>query len=161
MNQNSLLRDCIYSLSCSFILCLSSLSSILTVYCLQVRNDYQPSNMMFTKLQEVEDESDTGDPNAYRTSFSWDGLRNVDTSLQRFIHNSDSNTDLESVTKSQTKSPKPTPFRWDHFLSWGPSFEKLVGVFADIAELPQDQHDEIDLNSIRSSEEYVQQLMPS
>lgn len=110
---------------------------------------------MFTKLQEVEDESDTGDPNAYRTSFSWDGLRNVDTSLQRFIHNSDSNTDLESVTKSQTKSPKPTPFRWDHFLSWGPSFEKLVGVFADIAELPQDQHDEIDLNSIRSSEEYV------
>lgn len=121
-----------------------------------MRNDYQPTNMMFTKLQEVEDESDTGDPNAYRTSFSWDGLRNVDTSLQRFIHNSDSNTDLDSVTKSTTKSPKPTPFRWDHFLSWGPSFEKLVGVFADIAELPHDEQEiDIDLHSTRDSEEYV------
>lgn len=121
--------------------------------CLQVRNDYQPTNMMFTKLQEVEDESDTGDPNAYRTTFSWDGLRNVDTSLQRFINNSDSNTDLDSVTK--TKKPPPA-FRWDHFLSWGPSFEKLVGVFADIAELPHDQHDDIDIQSSRGdSEEYV------
>ncbi|XP_067948846.1 protocadherin Fat 4-like [Watersipora subatra] len=103
----------------------------------KVRNDYQPTNMMFTKLQEVEDESDTGDPNAYRTTFSWDGLRNVDNSLQRFINHSDSNTDLDSMTK--TKKLQPT-LRWDHFLSWGPSFEKLVGVFADIAELPQEYH---------------------
>ena len=107
--------------------------------------------MMFTKLQEVEDESDNGDPNAYRTTFSWDGLRNVDNSLQRFIH-SDSNTDLDSVTKS--KKPQPT-FRWDHFLSWGPSFEKLVGVFSDIAELPQDYNGEIDIQSSRDSEDYV------
>jgi len=103
--------------------------------------------MMFTKLQEVEDESDTGDPNAYRTTFSWDGLRNVDTSLQKFIHNSDSNTDLDSVSK-----PSKQAFRWDHFLNWGPSFEKLIGVCADIAELPQESSD--DFNS-KESEEYV------
>jgi len=115
----------------------------------QVRNDYQPTNMMFTKLQEVEDESDMGDPNAYRTTFSWDGLRNVDTSLQRFINNSD--TDLDSVSKNK-RSPV---FRWDHFFSWGTGFEKLAGVFADIAELPHDHDDDIDIQSSRDSGEYV------
>lgn len=105
--------------------------------------------MRFAKLQEVEDESDTGDPYAYRTSFSWDGLRNVDHSLHRFINNSDSNTDADSITKAKNQSA----LHWDHFLSWGPSFEKLVGVFADIAELPQDS-DDMDAQS-KGSEEYV------
>lgn len=114
-----------------------------------MRNDYQPTNMMFTKLQEVEDESDNGDPLAYRTSFPWDKLRNVDTSLQRFINNSD--TDADSITKAK----KQPVFQWDHFFSWGPSFEKLVGVFADIAELPQENTDDLDIQSSKDSGEYV------
>lgn len=117
--------------------------------CLQVRNDYQPTNMMFTKLQEVEDESDNGDPTAYRTTFHWDKLRNVGTSLQPFINNSD--TDADSISKAK----KQPMFQWDHFFSWGPSFEKLVGVFADIAELPQEHTDDLDIESSKDSGEYV------
>ena len=32
-----------------------------------------------------------------------------------------------------------TALNWDYLLNWGPNFEKLVGVFNDIAELPDSQ----------------------
>ncbi|GBP49666.1 Cadherin-related tumor suppressor [Eumeta japonica] len=33
-------------------------------------------------------------------------------------------------------SPAPAPLGWDYLLNWGPNFESMIGVFKDIAELP-------------------------
>ncbi|XP_013177912.1 PREDICTED: cadherin-related tumor suppressor [Papilio xuthus] len=33
-------------------------------------------------------------------------------------------------------SPAPATLGWDYFLNWGPNFESMIGVFKDIAELP-------------------------
>jgi protocadherin Fat 4 len=35
-----------------------------------------------------------------------------------------------------TTSPSTSTLGWDYLLNWGPNFESLIGVFKDIAELP-------------------------
>ena len=94
----------------------------------KVRNDFQPNRLLFPKLPETENENE--DTDASRT-FTYDG--------------SGSTRDRDSLStffNSDDELPKPSnkllngALNLDYFLSWGPNFEKLVGVFTDIAELP-------------------------
>jgi len=59
-------------------------------------------------------------------------------------------------------SPSTTTLGWDYLLNWGPNFESLMGVFKDIAELPDTVNGRVMPNSLRiptsvqnPSEEYV------
>lgn len=59
-------------------------------------------------------------------------------------------------------SPSTTTLGWDYLLNWGPNFESLMGVFKDIAELPDTVNGRVVPNSLRiptsvqnPSEEYV------
>ncbi|XP_034946688.1 cadherin-related tumor suppressor [Chelonus insularis] len=65
-----------------------------------------------------------------------------------------------------TNNGSPSAIRalgWDYLLNWGPNFENLIGVFIDIAELPDsNSSNRINSNNLRlpsnipkSSEEYV------
>ncbi|XP_063532868.1 cadherin-related tumor suppressor [Cydia strobilella] len=58
-------------------------------------------------------------------------------------------------------SPAPATLGWDYLLNWGPNFESMIGVFKDIAELPDSVNGRIS-SSLRlpngtpkPSEEYV------
>lgn len=94
----------------------------------KIRNDFQPNRLLFPKLPETENENE--DTDASRT-FTYEG--------------SGSTRDRDSLStffNSDDELPKPSnkllngALNLDYFLSWGPNFEKLVGVFTDIAELP-------------------------
>jgi protocadherin Fat 4 len=58
-------------------------------------------------------------------------------------------------------SPSATTLGWDYLLNWGPNFESLMGVFKDIAELPDTVNGRvptslrIPTNVQNPSEEYV------
>lgn len=59
-------------------------------------------------------------------------------------------------------SPSTTTLGWDYLLNWGPNFESLMGVFKDIAELPNNENSRVVPSSLRipknlqnPSEEYV------
>ncbi|XP_025835928.1 cadherin-related tumor suppressor [Agrilus planipennis] len=59
-----------------------------------------------------------------------------------------------------TGSPSTTALSWDYLLNWGPNFESLVGVFKDIAELPDSVSGRAPsslrlTNAPKPSEEYV------
>lgn len=59
-----------------------------------------------------------------------------------------------------TGSPSTTALSWDYLLNWGPNFESLVGVFKDIAELPDSVNGRAPsslrlTNAPKPSEEYV------
>ncbi|XP_031340977.1 cadherin-related tumor suppressor [Photinus pyralis] len=59
-----------------------------------------------------------------------------------------------------TGSPSTTALSWDYLLNWGPNFESLVGVFKDIAELPDSVNGRSPsalrlTNAPKPSEEYV------
>jgi hypothetical protein len=43
---------------------------------------------------------------------------------------------LHSEEDRRNGAPMNGAINWDYFTDWGPSFEKLVGVFKDIASLP-------------------------
>lgn len=58
-------------------------------------------------------------------------------------------------------SPAPATLGWDYLLNWGPNFESMIGVFKDIAELPDSVNGRLS-SSLRlpngtpkPSEEYV------
>lgn len=91
------------------------------------RVDFEPSSMIFSKLTEVENENDDFNQhnNNNHRKFMSDGRTS----------NGDS---FGSSEDGPTTGAKPIngTFNWDEFLNWGPSFEKLVGVFRDIASLP-------------------------
>lgn len=65
--------------------------------------------------------------------------------------------------QNATSSPSPaTTLGWDYLLNWGPNFESLMGVFKDIAELPDNVNGGAMVPSLRMpanvqkpSEEYV------
>ena len=66
----------------------------------------------------------------------------VNTSDRNPAHDSDSNNCASSCNVSPDdtdtgKSALPDDaLSWDYLLNWGPNFQKLVGVFTDIAQLP-------------------------
>ena len=89
------------------------------------RNDFDPRNRIFSNLAEVENETDEA---AYNNkSFKTDGL---DSGGNSFSSN------VGSADEGPGKLTSTAAFNWDDLLNWGPKFEKLVGVFTDIALLP-------------------------
>ena len=95
----------------------------------KIRNDLHPGRQLFSKLPRVNENEDT------------------DTTLSRGHNDSDSNK--ESISTFFTASEDELPHKLsktklpngalslDYMLNWGPNYEKLVGVFVDIAHLPQ------------------------
>ncbi|GFN76594.1 cadherin-related tumor suppressor-like [Plakobranchus ocellatus] len=49
----------------------------------------------------------------------------------------------------------PNPYDFDTLLNWGPNFDKLVGVFRDIAQLPDTGGEKVDGSPDHDYEEYV------
>ena len=92
----------------------------------KVRNDQV---QRFPQLPEVDNENDSA-PESNR-SYS-DSRRSG--SVSTFFASDD------EVPKRRRDNHKPiNGFNWDYLLNWGPNFEKLVGVFEDIAELPDSE----------------------
>ena len=90
------------------------------------KNDFDPSRRIFSNLPEAENEAEDG---AYHNkTFKSDGLDSGGNSFSSNMGSSDEG-------HSKSKSPN-NAFNWDDLLNWGPKFEKLVGVFTDIALLP-------------------------
>jgi len=58
---------------------------------------------------------------------------------------------------SPTATTAEDALSWDYLLNWGPNFENLVGVFIDIAELPDSASrvPRLPANIPKPSEEYV------
>lgn len=111
------------------------------------KNDFDANNRIFSNLTEVENENEDG---AYHNkNFKADGL---DSGGNSFSSNERSSED----NQGQSKLPN-NAFNWDDLLNWGPKFEKLVGVFTDIAMLPD--ADSVDFAEVEAKgmehEEYV------
>lgn len=110
------------------------------------RNDFDPTNRIFSNIKE-ESEHESG---AYHNkNFKIDGLDSGGNSFSSNERNSDDN-------QGHSKGMK-NAFNWDDLLNWGPKFEKLVGVFTDIALLPD--ADSVDFADVEAKstdrEEYV------
>ena len=109
------------------------------------RNDFDPSSRIFSNLAEVENENDETAFN--NKSFKTDGLDSAGNSFSSNVGSSD-----EGPGK-----PLNVAFNWDDLLNWGPKFEKLVGVFTDIALLPDGEDGAFDeaAAKVGDKEEYV------
>ncbi|KAL4230607.1 Protocadherin Fat 4 [Mactra antiquata] len=111
------------------------------------RNDFDPNSRIFSNLTEVDNENEDG---AYHNkNFKADGLDSGGNSFSSTERSSDEQP-------GQSKIPN-NAFDWDDLLNWGPKFEKLVGVFTDIALLPDaDSVDFVDVDAKTTDrEEYV------
>ncbi|WAQ98687.1 FAT-like protein [Mya arenaria] len=89
------------------------------------RNDFDPTNRIFSKIKE---ETEHEDGAYHNKNFKVDGL---DSGGNSFSSNERSSDDNQGQSKAINSA-----FNWDDLLNWGPKFEKLVGVFTDIALLP-------------------------
>ncbi|XP_060070203.1 cadherin-related tumor suppressor-like [Ylistrum balloti] len=112
------------------------------------RNDFDSSNIILSKLQEVDNENQ--DYNIHNNNNHRKFMSDGRTS------NGDS---FGSSEDGHTNGAKPIngSFNWDEFLNWGPSFEKLVGVFRDIASLPDGDNldGSTEVEVAQEEEEYV------
>ena len=93
----------------------------------KVSRDFGPGNMIFSKLAEVDNENEHDNESAKH----YDGFDSFRGSLSTLVASDD---DLSNI--SAYKPPNGSSLGWDYLLNWGPNFESLVGVFKDIAELP-------------------------
>ena len=85
----------------------------------KIRNDVN-SGRMFPRLARV--------PEAEDTDFSRNEVSDREGSISTFFTSDDE--------FSRSGKVPNTALNWDYLLNWGPNFEKLVGVFNDIAQLP-------------------------
>lgn len=87
----------------------------------RMRQDFNnPNRLAPPKLSRVSEHEDTDN--------SRNGSNNPrDDSFSTFLT---SDEDMPGT------GSKKAPLNWDYLLNWGPNFEKLVGVFTDIAQLP-------------------------
>lgn len=109
----------------------------------KVQRDFGPGNMIFSKLAEEDNENDEDSAKTY------DGFDSFRGSLSTLVASDDDLSNLSSY-----KPANGSMLGWDYLLNWGPNFQNLVGVFKDIAELP----DTINANGTGHSkpgEEYV------
>ncbi|XP_064636324.1 cadherin-related tumor suppressor-like [Lineus longissimus] len=115
----------------------------------KIRSEFDTNIMIFPKVQE-EDENEESPMESNRT----------------FSGDESARGSLSTLLVSDEDAPKHVhqhknlggAFNWDYLLNWGPSFEKLVGVFQDIAELPDANaipHQEAINDSTNKHEEYV------
>ncbi|XP_013390955.1 cadherin-related tumor suppressor-like [Lingula anatina] len=112
----------------------------------------RPEFDQFPKLSEAENENEDSPQDSNGRTFTYDGSDSVRGSLSTLLVSED-----ETLPRP-TKSPTGL-FNWDYLLNWGPSFEKLVGVFQDIAALPDSEgRSEVKLVPLdvkKDMEEYV------
>lgn len=118
----------------------------------KVSRDFAPSNMIFSKLAEVENENEHDNESVAK---HYDGFDSFRGSLSTLVASDD---DLSNI--SAYKPPNGSSLGWDYLLNWGPNFESLVGVFKDIAELPDSNHGRSSLpNRVlvqsKAQEEYI------
>ncbi|XP_022249667.1 cadherin-related tumor suppressor-like [Limulus polyphemus] len=108
----------------------------------KVHRDFEPGNMIFSKLAEEDNENEEDSAKAY------DGFDSFRGSLSTLVASDDDFSNLSSY-----KPTHGSMLGWDYLLNWGPNFQNLVGVFKDIAELP----DTVNTSSGHSKpgEEYV------
>jgi len=101
------------------------------------RNDFDPNNRLFTNIKE---ENEAEDGAYHNKNFKSDGLDSGGNSFSSNERSSDDNP----VPNAGAVTPKAinNAFNWDDLLNWGPKFEKLVGVFTDIALLPDAENTE-------------------
>ncbi|KAL1139777.1 hypothetical protein AAG570_006754, partial [Ranatra chinensis] len=74
-----------------------------------------------------------------------------------------SDDDLSQPPYPRPRNGSPAVIGWDYLLNWGPNFESLVGVFKDIAQLPDSVNGRVNSSSslrlpngaAKPSEEYV------
>lgn len=111
------------------------------------KNEFDPNAMIFSKVSEVDNEhEDPGHPN--RTSHS-DGLDSNGGSFASTVGSSEEGPHAEHKLLNGH-------FAWDYLMNWGPSYEKLVGVFKDIASLPDGETNENQGDPVAADcEEYV------
>ena len=114
----------------------------------KVTRDFGPGTMIFSKLAEVDNENDHDNESAK----NFDGFDSFRGSLSTLVASDD---DLSNM--SSYKPPNGSNFGWDNLLNWGPNYESLVGVFKDIAELPDNNINGRISNrgTPKPSEEYV------
>ena len=117
----------------------------------KVSRDFGPGNMIFSKLAEVDNENDHDNESAKH----YDGFDSFRGSLSTLVASDD---DLSNI--SAYKPPNGSSLGWDYLLNWGPNFESLVGVFKDIAELPDSNNGRVSVTSrmvvgSKASEEYI------
>lgn len=107
------------------------------------RNDFDRNAMIYSKLAEVDNENE--DFNMNHNMRNNDGLDSNGSSFA----SSDGG-------KRASGAPLNGAINWDYFTDWGPSFEKLVGVFKDIASLPDgDENANSNMDCRTETEEYV------
>ncbi|XP_064481963.1 cadherin-related tumor suppressor-like [Ornithodoros turicata] len=105
--------------------------------------DFGPGNMIFSKLAEEVNENDED------SSKTYDGFDSFRGSLSTLVASDD------DISHLPYKPPNgANMLGWDCLLNWGPNFENLVGVFKDIAELP-DTVNPLTPSHSKPSEEYV------
>lgn len=129
------------------------------------------SDVIFTKLSPDDEQtrtrtSESGTPNKPPPPpTSYDGFdSSFRGSLSTLVPSDD---DLSHVGgplyRPQNGSPSsiPASVSWEYLLNWGPNFESLVGVFNDIAELPDSVNGRVPSSlrlpngAAKPSEEYV------
>ncbi|KAK6975336.1 cadherin-related tumor suppressor, partial [Biomphalaria glabrata] len=99
----------------------------------RTRLDLDPKKMIFSKLTEVENESDDHHHPPQHQKMNSDG----------FVSNGDSFTSTNPSSSSLGSPSTPNhqylisnQYDFDALLNWAPNFDKFVGVFRDIAQLP-------------------------
>ena len=121
----------------------------------KVSRDFGPGNMIFSKLAEVDNENDHDNESVAK---HYDGFDSFRGSLSTLVASDD---DLSNI--SAYKPPNGSSLGWDYLLNWGPNFQSLVGVFKDIAELPDSNNGRVSVTQRmgivgpKPSEEYVWQ----
>ena len=110
----------------------------------KTRSDFDPGIMIFSKLTEVENEND--DTPQKRPPRS-DGMDSNGDSFTSTVISGDS-------ALASAKGPNGA-FNFDTLLDWGPNFDKLVGVFRDIALLPDNATQTLEDGPANDYEEYV------
>jgi len=95
----------------------------------KVARDFGPQNMIFSKLAEVDNEAEH--ENSSNGGNKYDGFDSFRGSLSTLVASDDDISNIHSYKPANGSS-----LGWDYLLNWGPNFESLVGVFKDIAELP-------------------------
>ncbi|XP_076362821.1 cadherin-related tumor suppressor-like [Tachypleus tridentatus] len=108
----------------------------------KVHRDFGRGNMIFSKLAEEDNENDEDLAKTY------DGFDSIRGSLSTLVASDD---DISNV--SSYKPANGSVLGWDYLLNWGPNFQNLVGVFKDIAELPDTAH--LATGHSKPNEEYV------
>nr|CAG4643690.1 EOG090X0007 [Lepidurus arcticus] len=121
----------------------------------KVTRDFGPGNMIFSKLAEVDNEHEAEGDNNGHHKHGYDGFDSFRGSLSTLVASDDDLSNMGSY-----KPPNGSALGWDYLLNWGPNFQSLMGVFKDIAELPDTTNGRVSVTRMglagpKPSEEYV------